>query len=459
MSAGTSHTTAGARPPRRRRARGVCAAAVAAGLIAGGLGSGAAAAEPAIGATPAAAEGPEAALNALLSGPGDATAAPAPDPFYDAPAPLAGTEPGDVLRTRPATIVFQGLDMPVHATTVLYRSDDTSGAPIAVSGTVLTPDLPWTGAGPRPLVVVAPGTQGQGDQCAPSRRMPSGGSADNLAQAALFLAQGYSVAVTDYEGLGTPGMHTYMNRLSQAHTVLDMGRAAKNLHDPAIPADAPVGLWGYSQGGGAVASAAEQVDAYAPGLGVRGAFAGAPPANLAVTTERIDGSRLAGAIGYAINGLEADYPQITPEVDAEINDRGRTLLHDVATQCTAQTEDEFGGERSTAFTASGAPIESLLSDEPVRSVVAAQTIGTLRPSVPVFVVTGDGDDIVPARTVRTMVADWCALGGDVTFRDYPTPEIAPLVDHVAAMPLAAPEAVAWLDARLAGVPGSGNCTA
>ncbi len=381
------------------------------------------------------------------------------DPFYTAPADPGAHAPGQIIRQRPAQIRLGGVDVPVRARTVLYRSTDTHGAPIAVSGTVLVPEQPWTGAGARPLVVIAPGTQGQGDQCAPSKTMPTGESTDNLGQAAVFLAQGYSVAVTDYEGLGTPGVHTYMNRLSQARTVLDMGRAAKALGDPAIAADAPVGLWGYSQGGGAVASAVEQVDEYAPGLGVRGAFAGAPPADLAVTTERIDGSRLSGAMGYAVNGLEADYPQITGAVDAALNDRGRQLLQDTATQCTDGTVEEFGGEPSTAFTASGEPIETLLDEEPIKSVVDAQRIGTLRPDVPVFVVTGDSDDIVPARTVRTLVHQWCGLGGAVTFRDYPTPPIAPMVNHVLAMPLAMPEAVGWLGQRLAGVPDAGTCGA
>ena len=186
-------------------------------------------------------------------------------------------------------------------------------------------------------------------------------------------------------------------------------------------------------------------------------FLGTALADLAVTTERIDGSRLAGAMGYAVNGLEADYPQVAGAVDAALNDRGRQLLADTATQCTDGTVEEFGGEHSTAFTASGEPIEMLLDEEPIRSVVDAQRIGTLRPDVPVFVVTGDSDDIIPARTVRTLVHEWCALGGPVTFRDYPTPPVAPMINHVLAMPLAMPEAVGWLGQRLAGVPDAGTC--
>lgn len=450
---------------RSRRSRsGVRRPGVRSGRFAGGLvtaaaliGAATVTAAPA-SAAPADPVGPETALNALSADPG-APGEGVPDTFYDPPEDFAASQPGDVLRARPTPIDVAGLDLPVHATTVLYRSTDTHGAPIAVSGAVITPDMPWGGPGPRPLVVIAPGTQGQGDECAPSKRMPSGGSVDNLAQAAPFLSQGDAVAVTDYEGLGTPGMHTYMNRLSQAHTVLDMGRAAKALGAAGVTADSPVALWGYSQGGGAVAAATERVDDYAPDLGVTGAFAGAPPADLAVTTTQVDGSRLSGAMGYAINGLEADYPEILPTVDSMLNERGRQMLRDVATQCTSATEDQYGDISSTEFTASGEPIETLLGTEPIRSVVDAQRIGTQRPDVPVFVVTGDGDDIVPARTVRTMVGEWCALGGAVTFRDYPTPSVAPLVDHVAAMPIAAPEALGWMHDRLAGIPDAGTCNA
>lgn len=375
--------------------------------------------------------------------------------------PPAAPGAGTIVGSAPGTIELAGLDLPVTVRTVLYRSTDTHGAANEISGTVVVPDQPWTGDGPRPLVVLAPGTQGQGDQCAPSARLADGDGTDDLAQAALFLGQGIAVAITDYEGLGTPGMHTYANRLAQAHAVLDMGRAAEDLGAADeridIAADAPVGLWGYSQGGGATGAAAELVDDYAPDLGVRGAYVGAPPADLTMTTAHIDGSRLSGAIGYAINGLVAAYPELADPIDAELSDAGREMLAAVATQCNAETVDRFAGRDSTEFTADGAPVETLLDREPFRTVLAAQRIGDRRPDVPVFVVTGDNDDIVPAETVRTLAADWCARGGAVTFRDYPIPAAGPTVDHVAAMPVSAPEAVPWLTDRLAGVPDAGEC--
>ncbi|WP_284522663.1 lipase family protein [Corynebacterium aquatimens] len=83
---------------------------------------------------------------------------------------------------------------------------------------------------------------------------------------------GYRVVVIDYIGLGSEGTHTYLNRVEQGHALIDAARAT------AKPGE-KVGFWGYSQGGGAAAAAAELVADYAPELNVVGTFAGAPPAD------------------------------------------------------------------------------------------------------------------------------------------------------------------------------------
>ena len=59
----------------------------------------------------------------------------------------------------------------------------------------------------------------------------------------------------DYEGLGTAGVHTYMDRVSQGRATLDVIRAAQRLDGTGLSAGSPVGIMGYSQGGGAAAAA------------------------------------------------------------------------------------------------------------------------------------------------------------------------------------------------------------
>ena len=52
-----------------------------------------------------------------------------------------------------------------------------------------------------------------------------------------------------------------------------------------------------------------------------------------------------------------------------------------------------------------------------KAVVDAQRIGRLKPAVPVQVLTGTQDDIVPHAQAKQLAKDWCALGANV----YPGP--------------------------------------
>ncbi|MDP3971906.1 MAG: lipase family protein, partial [Candidatus Nanopelagicales bacterium] len=151
-------------------------------------------------------------------------------PFYVAPEVLPAAN-GDVIRSEPLGFLLDPADLSRAAyssTRVLYRSTDRTGEAIAVSGSVLVPKAPWIGPGKRPVVGYAVGTQGIGDACAPSRQFSDGFEYESLFMAGLLL-RGYAIAMTDYEGLGTAGMHTYMDRESQGHAVLDMVRAAQRL--------------------------------------------------------------------------------------------------------------------------------------------------------------------------------------------------------------------------------------
>ncbi|WIM71857.1 lipase family protein [Corynebacterium suedekumii] len=201
------------------------------------------------------------------------------DPFYSPPAAVPAA-PGTVLRTQPTQHLFNilGPDFPGHATRMLYTTLTEADEPVAASGTVIEPTRPWSGQGPTPTVVIAPGTRGQADSCAPSQGPLMTGNMDIPEQTAAFnydlvsvywaTAAGMRVIVPDYIGLGTPGIHTYVNTWESARAVLDGARAG--LAVAGVPDDSPVGFYGYSQGGGAAAGAAELHATYAPELNLRG---------------------------------------------------------------------------------------------------------------------------------------------------------------------------------------------
>lgn len=107
----------------------------------------------------------------------------------------------------------------------MYHSRDVQDHDIAVTGTVFSPLVPWLGFGPRPWVDLAVGTQGLGPQCAPSKQFVAA-TEQELEPVEALLAHGWGVVVSDYEGYTTGATPTYVAGVSEAHTVLDMARAA-----------------------------------------------------------------------------------------------------------------------------------------------------------------------------------------------------------------------------------------
>lgn len=378
-------------------------------------------------------------VTALLLTPIGLARAAEPAGFYDPPAALPGQN-GDVIRSEPVVTPT----VPARGTRILYRSTDTNGRAIAVSGIVLRPLVPANGR----LISYAVGTQGIADRCAPSRQFPAGTEYE-AAFVGFLLGRGYTVAVTDYQGLGTPGTHTYVNRLAQGHAVLDAARAAKKLGS--VPAGAPTALAGYSQGGGASASAAELAPSYAPDVQrtLVGAYAGAVPADLAATGTFLDGKPAAGLVGYALNGFDAAYPDL--RVPDQLNAAGKRFLAETREQCVGDTVPRYPGLRSETLSADGSSLAQILAREPFRTRVEQQRIDTIAPRVPVFVAHSVADDIVPFAQDATMVRNWCAKGASVQFLPLPVPT------HVAGAAAAFPPAFAFLEARFAGAATPNTC--
>ena len=391
-----------------------------------------------------------------------------PDPtgFYVPPAELPA-DPGTVIRTEPMMLTpstpdwVNGGALPADAQRIMYRSTGAAGGPIAVTGTYLQPKAPWTGPGPRPLAVVTPGTQGQGDQCAPSKSMAVGlGIQTNPPSVALgyavtdttpLLQEGFAVVVTDYEGLGTPGHHPYVNRDSQGRSTLDAARAALRLPGTDLAPDSRTVIGGFSQGGGAAAAAGEMHPTYAPDVNLVGIAAGSPPSDMLGTLERMDGGLLTGAVGYTINGMLQVHPELRPAFDRILNDEGRRMLDVVAGQCAADTAATYGLRRTSDFTVDGRSLADTLRSEPeILDALETYNLGDLAPSVPALVLAGRNDDVVPHHTAVNLVRQWCDKGAVVQMHTAELPAIAPglLIDHAAPMQAARGTAARYLMDRV-----------
>lgn len=390
--------------------------------------------------------------------------------FYDPPASIA-QQPGTLMRSKPITLSDRlPAPLPAKATRLMYSTIDSRGEATAVTGAYLRSSRPWDGPGLRPLVAFAVGTIGQGDQCAPSiglvRPIAVGiGSEgatltldyDILAMSAL-LSRGYDVALTDYVGLGTTDrVHTYVNRIDQGHALIDVARAVRAL---GVARRTPVGFWGYSQGGGAAASAAELHSRYAPRLNVRGTFAGAPPANLRAVLKGIDGNVIAGVAGYALNGFLASYPQIRGVFAETVSATGSAKLKSISTECIGDTVASSRFASTSDWTRTGESLSRVIARSPeARRVIARQRIGARTPAAPVLVTTDVGDNTVPHAQVRTLAVDWCRLGASVDYRPSGAPGGSDrlALHHVAGMAASLAPAMRWMEDRFAGEPVTSDC--
>ncbi|MCX4095893.1 lipase family protein [Nocardia sp. alder85J] len=397
------------------------------------------------------------------------------DEFYVPPAQF-DTSVGAVVRTADMPVYLAqpaaGGGWPVAAKRVMYTTRTQDGAPVAATGVYIDSELPWHGTGPRPTIVIAPGTTGQGDQCAMSlafstgiyaRITPPTFSANQEALAALaWNALGARVFVPDYIGMGTPGVHTYVNRIEEAHAVLDAARAANTLSGTGT--GTPLAFWGYSQGGGATAAAAEMQPDYAPELNLKGAWAGAPTADLAAILEHVDGVLIGGVIGFAVNGLVARYPDLQPQIDARLTPAGRGLLRDLSDECIGDVILRQPFLHTADYSVDHRPMFAHLQEIPeAEQILARLRIGSLTPAVPVLITSGINDDTVPYAQARQLATDWCGHGATVTFRSNELPPILPgttLPGHFGPELIdgfGPDSAIGYLVDRLNGAPISG-CT-
>nr|MCU0271335.1 lipase family protein [Acidimicrobiales bacterium] len=328
----------------------------------------------------------------------DALAAPSGDAFYTPPSPLPAGRPGDIIWARPSSFYPVPLvRSSVNAWQVMYRSTSATGQPIAVTGTVLVPRTWYWG--PRPIVGFANGTQGVGDSCAPSKSLAAGLNYEG-AFIQNLLNKGWAVAITDYEGLGTPGDHTYVVGRSEGAAVLDSVRAATRLPGSGLSTTAPVGLMGYSQGGGAVGWAAELAPSYAPELPIKGVAAGGVPADLLQVADLLDGGLGFGLLASAALGFDAAYTDL--DLAPYLNDAGRAAFADARDECVGGLVLKFPFRSVAEYT-----VADPLRDPAWLARLNENRLGSTAPKVPVLLYHSKLDELVAYPQAVQLRRDWC----------------------------------------------------
>ena len=330
---------------------------------------------------------------------------------------VTGLKPGSLLRSRRMrTVGLAGSLNPADSLRFEYVTSDSSGRLITATGALFQPKV-RSGV----VVAFAPSTQGVARHCDPSLSCTVGANAwwreprdvvVTYEQPTInyLVAAGCQVILTDYPRDPTLGVQLYCDHPSSARALADAVRACRELGVD----DSALGLWGFSQGGGAAGKLLEEPD-YAPDVRPRAAVIGAPPSDLHAVLRHVDGSMVTGVIAYTVAGLMVTSPEILEEILDQLNDHGQSELIANASLCAGGSVASSGWTSTASWSKDGRPLAEVAEDLPhTMAEIRRRRLGTAAPGVPVRLWGSPHDDVVPFATVAQVHRSWTDLGAGET---------------------------------------------
>lgn len=334
--------------------------------------------------------------------------------FYDPPEQLPSK--GRLIWTRPASSLI-ALDNAASTRLVLYSSTTPQGKRTAVSGSVSIPEgTPPPGGWP--VITFGHATTGAADVCAPSRDVgvnPAGlfvTYIDPILES--WLAAGYALVRTDYQGLGTPGPHSYLVGQAEGRAMVDILPAARRI-------DSRIGkrylIAGHSQGGQSALFAAGVAANRQPGFALRGTVAMAPANHVLAGAKQFESvtepNALSGDAALILLGASTESRALRPP-NRLFGPATLPLYPQLNQTCVPQLQgpDSFGGI---------APSELLAPnvDRRVFNRVLGQMNPAVRTSRPIFLAQGLADTTVLPQYTARLERELTGLGDRVDYATYP----------------------------------------
>jgi glycerophosphoryl diester phosphodiesterase/acetyl esterase/lipase len=356
---------------------------------------------------------------AVTSG-GTTTTVVSNDP-YPVPSTVAGAP-----RATPGTLVSApAIEAPpgLKAWRVLFNSTVRDDRPTVVSGLVYAPDRPAPEDG-WPVLSFAHPTVGLADRCAPSR---APGILETTV-ASLVGQLDMAVVSSDYPGLGTEGVHPFLDGISSGRSVLDATLAAKSISGLSLSSSTV--LWGHSQGGHAALFAAKQAATYAPTLKIGGVVAGAPPSQLRTLVGRLQTTPDRGYSLLIARGLAEVDPSL--KLNDVLTQRGIDAAARLDTQCSSEVIEATS--RDTLLKSPTLP-------EPWLAALDADEPGTTEITAPVLIIHGGQDELVPVGSSALLAQQLTKLGTSVERKVYPE------AGHADVALTSLTDVVAWISAH------------
>ena len=364
---------------------------------------------------------------------------PAQNAFYQPPADLNGDN-GDVLWAEEINSADNG-----RIWKMLYQSQDLHGNRIGISGWLAVPNSPKPASG-FPIVSFAHGTTGIADMCAPTQRSTP---QDTIALMEEFLARGFVVAATDYQGLGTPGVHHYLIGPSEGRSVLDAARAARKV----AGTSSELILFGHSQGGHAVIFANEIAASYAADLDIVGTISSgsAISGTSGALVEATKTSIFKGYVVMAAVAQTAAYGEQASPLSRWLTPYGIDAANSLESICVGELVSTYGALSSGTLFVAGAPLQPGTS---AYDIEGDTTPGRRLGSSPMLMLHGRYDNQVPPSFLLPWVESTCSPGQAIQLEWFNTGHRVPYE----APELASPIVFNWIADRFAGRAAPSNCS-
>jgi alpha-beta hydrolase superfamily lysophospholipase len=351
--------------------------------------------------------------------------------------PADATAPGTVVSS---TVLAQNLWLPNtgKAYHVSYRTTGWDNQPTVETGAVFLP-VGTPPPGGWKVISWEHGTTGVASGCAPTL---IGRSQRDIDYLSAMLQAGYAIVASDYESLGTPGIHPYLDGLSLAYSGIDMVRAARHVSSSL---SAHWMAFGHSEGGLAALWTGSLASRYAPELDFRGTVSTAPASQAHETFSVIPITPTAVMNAfwfYFMAGFQVTTPTFNPAdylTPAGLSLYAQTLTS--TTTCFPNLQSYITANNltyqdlTTLTTAKVNQLADILS--------AIGEIPVAKYTEPVFIAQGTADTTVFPPSTQTTASQLAAAGTDVTFKSYTG------ATHDTVLTVALPDILAFAAQRFA----------
>jgi dipeptidyl aminopeptidase/acylaminoacyl peptidase len=261
-----------------------------------------------------------------------------------------------------------------------------------------------------------------------------------------MMSEGYIVVATDYPGLGTDGIHPYLIGESEARSVIDSVRAARDM--PNSGASNRFAVWGHSQGGHAALYTGEIAARYAPELRLVGVAAAAPATYL---IELFDADESTEQDLLAMTVLSWSRLENLPAT-VIVEPAAMPAFEETARDCIESVAEfeKISRDESPLQHMQFLKVDPAKTD-PWMGIMKRNTPGQAPAGAPVFIAQGTADTTVEPAITKRFGEALCAQGARVSFVELPG------VTHTFAARDSASAALQWMNDRFRGVPPPSDC--